>query len=92
MLAVVATGVATYIGRQVRIRLVQTACKVLSKHGSKQSVVATYIYQPFTAYLSSNYISKNPLASFRGNQFNILFYDAAVYHISPLIEKFFIEI
>ena len=44
-------------------------------------------------YLSSNNIPKNPLASFRGNRCNILFYDAgAVYYISPLIERFFTEV
>ena len=68
------------------VRFVQTACKALSKHGSEQSGV----YQPFTAYLSSNNLPKNALASFKGN---ILFYDAGVvYHISPLIEKFFTEV
>lgn len=71
------------------VRLVRTACKALSKHGSEQSGV----YQSFTTYLSSNNLPKNPLATFKGNRFNILFYDAgAVYHISPLIEKFFTEV
>jgi len=71
------------------VRLVSTTCKALNKHGSEQSGK----YQSFIAYLLSNNIPKNPLASFRGNQFNILFYDAgAVYHISPLIEKFFTEV
>ena len=71
------------------IRLVRTTCKALSKHGSEQSGV----YQSFTAYLRSNHIQKNPLASFRGNRFNILFYDAgAVYYISTLIKKFFTEV
>jgi len=71
------------------IRFVHTACKALSKHGSEQSGV----YQSFTAYLLSNNLPKNPLATFRGNHFNILFHDAgAVYHILPLIEKFFTEV
>ena len=58
-------------------------------HGSEQSSV----YQPFTAFLRSKEISKNPLASFRGNRFNILFYDAgAVYYLAPLIKKFLSDV
>ena len=84
-----ASGVLVRKSESGTVRLVRTACKALSKHGSEQSGV----YQSFTAYLLSNNIPKNPLASFRGNRFNILFYDAgAVYHISPLIEKFFTEV
>ena len=38
-------------------------------------------------------ISRNPLASFRGNRFNILFYDAgALYYIAELVKRFFIEV
>ena len=67
------------------MRLVRTACKALCKHGSEQSGV----YQAFTSYLSSNGIKRNPLASFRDNRFNILFYDAGVlYYISDLIKSF----
>ena len=37
----------------------------------------------------SNEIGKNPPAPFRGNRFNILFYDAgAVYYLASLIKKF----
>ena len=68
------------------VRLVRTACKALSKHGSEQSGV----YQQFTTYLRSNGIRRNPLATFRGNRFNILFYDAgAVFYIAPLAKEFF---
>ena len=71
------------------VRLIRTACKAFSKHGCEQSGV----YQSFTTYLLSNNITKNPLLSFRGNRFNILFYDAgALYYISPFIEKFFTEV
>ena len=52
-----ATGVLVHKSESGTVRLVQTACKTLSKHGSEQSGV----YQPFTAYLSSNNIPKNPL-------------------------------
>ena len=50
-------------------------------------------YQSFTSYLATNGIKRNPLASFRGNRFNILFYDAgAVYYISDLVVSFFRDI
>ena len=49
----------------------------------------TYAYQPFTSYLKSNKVLKNPLATFRGDIFNILFYNAGVvYYLSPLINFF----
>ena len=67
------------------IRLIRTACKAFSRHGSEKSGV----YQHFTAFLKINNVPRNPLASFRGNRFNIAFYDAgAFYHIAPLAEKF----
>ena len=47
------------------VRLIRTACKALSKHGSEQSGV----YQPFTNFLKSHCVSRNPLATFRGNRF-----------------------
>ena len=66
------------------IRLIRTACKAFSRHGSEKSGV----YQPFTAFLKLNKIPRNTLASFRGNCFNIVFYDAgALYHIAPVAEK-----
>jgi len=42
------------------IRLVRTACKALCKHASEQSGV----YQPFTSFLLSQGMKKNPLVSF----------------------------
>ena len=42
------------------VRLVQTACKALCRHGSEQSGV----YQSFTSHLATNGIKRNPLASF----------------------------
>ena len=42
------------------IRLVRTACKALRKHGSEQSGV----YQPFTTFLKSKGVKKNPRVSF----------------------------
>ena len=71
------------------VRLVQTTCKAMCRHGSEQADV----YQPFTAFLRSNEIAKNPLAPFRGNGFNILFYDAGVvYYLAPLISKFLTDV
>ena len=71
------------------IRLIRTACKAFSKHASEQSGV----YQRFTAFLKTNDIKRNPLASFRGNRFNIIFYDAgALYYIAPLAVKFLKEV
>ena len=88
-------GAAALFGSTTRqsesgiVRLVRTACKVLCKHGSEQSGV----YQPFTAFLATNSIKKNPLVSFRGNRFNIVFYDAgALYYISEQVVRFFNEV
>ena len=88
-------GAAALFGSTTRqsesgiVRLVRTACKALCKHGSEQSGV----YQPFTAFLATNSIKKNPLVSFRGNRFNIVFYDAgALYYISEQVVRFFNEV
>jgi hypothetical protein len=87
-------GAAAAIGGYTKsesgiVRLIQTACKATGRHGSEQSGV----YQPFTNFLKASGISRNPLAPFRGNRFNILFYDAGVtYFIFPLIKKFLVEV
>ena len=90
-----AVGAAAHFGSTTRqsesgiVRLVRTACKALCKHGSEQSGV----YQPFTAFLATNGINKNPLVSFRGNRFNIVLYDAgALYYISELVVSFFNDV
>ena len=71
------------------VRLIRTTCKAMERHESEQSGV----YQPFTTFLKANGISRNPLAPFRGNRFNILFYDAGViYFISSLIKKILTEV
>ena len=47
----------------------------------------------FTTFLFSHGVSRNPLASFWGNRFSILFYDAgALYYIAELVKRFFIEV
>ena len=53
--------------------LVHTACKAFHHRGSEQAGCSTH----FRAYLRQKGIHKVPLAAFRGNRFNILFYDAA---------------
>ena len=54
-------------------RLIRTACKAFHHRGSEQAGCSTY----FHAYLRCEGINKIPLAAFRVNRFNILFYDAA---------------
>ena len=51
---------------------VRTACKAFHHRGSEQAGCSTH----FRAYLRRKGISKIPLASFVGNRFNILFFDA----------------
>ena len=71
------------------VRLVRTTCKAMCRHGSEQSGV----YQPFTTFLKSQGIAKNLLAPFKGNRFNILFYDAGVvFYLSSLITTFLTDV
>ena len=66
-------------------RLIRTVCKAFHKRGSEQ---AGYPIQ-FATYLRSKGITKVPLASFIGNRFNIIFYDAAgVYYLRDHIFEF----
>ena len=59
-------------------RLIRTACKGFHSRGSQQAGCS----MQFRSYLSNQGIHKIPLAAFRGNRFNILFYDAAgVYNL-----------
>ena len=67
-------------------RLIRTVCKAFHKRGSEQ---AGYPIQ-FATYLRSKGITRVPLASFIGNRFNIIFYDAAgVYYLRDYIFEFF---
>ena len=71
------------------VRLIRTACKALSKHCNEQCGV----YQAFSSFLLARKVHKNPLATFRGNRFNILFYDAgALYYIAELVKAFFKDV
>ena len=53
-------------------RLVRTAAKALTTHGSEKAGVASY-WQSFLDDVGQ----KNHLVTFRANRFNILFYDSA---------------
>ena len=51
----------------------RTACKAFHHRGSEQAGCSMQFY----TYLRREKMQKIPLAAFRGNRFNILFYDAA---------------
>ena len=65
-------------------RLIRTACKAFHSRGSEQAGCSTL----FRTFLRRNGVEKLPLAAFRGNRFNILFYDAAGVHY---LKSFMIE-
>ena len=66
-------------------RLVRTACKALHKRGSEQAGCPVQ----FSTFLRGKGITKVPLASFVGNRFNIIFYDAAgIYYLHSEILEF----
>jgi E1A/CREB-binding protein len=69
-------------------RLVRTACKAFHSRGSEQAGCSV----SFRTYLHSQGIHKVPLASFKGNRFNIFFYDSAgVYFLRSHIEEYLAE-
>ena len=67
-------------------RLVRTACKAFHRRGSEQAGCSVQ----FRTYLRGQNVHKMiPLAAFRGNRFNILFYDAAgVYFLKLHMEEY----
>ena len=66
------------------VRLIRTACKAFQKHGCEKSGV--YIH--FSTFLKS-WVTRVPLATFKGNRFNILFSDAgALYYIADKAKDF----
>ena len=68
--------------------LVRTACKAFHHKGSEQAGCSLY----FHTYCRSNGILKIPLAPFRGNRFNIIFYDAAgVYFLKSHMETYLLH-
>jgi hypothetical protein len=65
-------------------RLVRTSVKAVHPHGSEEAGVASY----FLAFLQGKGEKLN-LVSYRGNRFNILFYDsAALYHHRQHLREF----
>ena len=67
-------------------RLVRTVCNAVQKHGSERAGVHVY----FAQYLRERGIDSMPLATFRGNRFNIIFHDAAgVYYLREHLAEFF---
>eukprot|EP00117_Sycon_ciliatum_P048351 scpid60247/ scgid34434/ len=58
------------------IRLIRTACKAFERHGSEKAGRMV----DFATFCASRGITALPLAAFRGNRFNILFFDAAGVH------------
>ncbi len=68
------------------IRLIRTVCNAVQKHGSERAGVHIY----FAQYLREKGIDSMPLATFRGNRFNIIFHDAAgVYYLQEHLKAFF---
>ena len=64
-------------------RTVRTVCKAFEKHGSEQSGVMA----PFAVYLKDSTVK---LTSFRGNRFNVLFWNGAcVYYHKDHFKEFF---
>ena len=72
-------GAALLLGHMVNsaepgaLRLVRTACKAFEKHGSKK----TGEMVEFSEFARTKGIDCLPLTSYRGNRFNVIFYDAA---------------
>ena len=66
-------------------RLIRTACKAFHARGSEQAGCSTL----FRTFLRHNGIDRLPLAAFRGNRFNIIFYDAAgVYFLKSFMVEY----
>ena len=67
------------------VRLIHIACKAFQKRGCEKSGV--YIH--FSIFLKSCGVTRVRLATFKGNRFNILFYDAgALYYIADKAKDF----
>ncbi|XP_066298380.1 uncharacterized protein [Branchiostoma lanceolatum] len=73
-------------GESGAARLIRTACSAFTDHGNEKSGAPQY----FKSHLSHHHQEeKNWMVAYRGNRFNILFYDAAaVYHHHKQIVSF----
>ncbi|XP_065887842.1 uncharacterized protein [Dysidea avara] len=69
-------------------RLIRTACKAFHHKGSEQAGCSVR----FRTYCRGNGVTKIPLAAFRGNRFNIIFYDAAgIYYLKSHMEMYLLQ-
>ena len=67
------------------LRLVRTACKAFERHGSEKAGRMV----DFATYAATKGVEKLPLTSFRGNRFNVIFYDVAgVYFLAPVMSEY----
>ncbi|KAJ8017739.1 hypothetical protein HOLleu_44637 [Holothuria leucospilota] len=72
-------------GESGSVRLVRTVCKSFERHGSEEAGVMTN----FAAFLNE-INSQSKLISFKGNRFNVLFWNgAATYYHKSNFESFF---
>lgn len=68
------------------VRLVCTLCKAFANHGGKDNVSD---YSAFQHYLKRERIMMPKLANFKGNRFNILFYNAGVaFLVRKIVQEF----
>ena len=78
-----------YNVRAGTLQFIRTACKAFTKHGNEQSGA----HATFLTYLQSHSLyrlTKVSLATFQGNRFNIIFFDAGIlYYLREAIEEFF---
>ena len=77
------------IGESGTLRLIRTLCKAVQERGCEKSGRMV----DFALALEDKGISKNPLIQFKGNRFNVLFYNAGiVYYLYEHCTDFFIEV
>ena len=71
------------------LRLVRTACKAIQKHCSQKAGC----HVMFRAYLKTKGVSIFPIATFEGNRFNIVFYNAAgIYYLRSHLIRYLEEV
>ena len=84
--SLVAGGSGYNNGDSGTTRLIRTLCKAVEDHGCEKSGRMV----DFNLALEQDGISKNPLAQFRGNRFNIIFYNGgAAYYLHKTCINFF---
>ena len=75
-------------GESGTLRLVRTLCKAVEEHGCEKSGRM----REFELHLQASGYAKNPLINFKGNRFNVLFYNGGVaYSIHEQCHLFFQE-